>query len=185
MTTQARTVAQQTHVETHAPYLTLFFVLLNYTAMEYVYAKFHTWSLLPVLLIGTAGLLTILTAVVASVYKLHFNRNWVYLTMVPAVFLGVTPTPLIAGLMILAVTKATLVGMWFMHLKFEGNWIYLMLVPAGILATVLILGLLPDMTMQPTIEEQEAQEEELAFQGRILPPAPYDLLTCQIRTVAS
>lgn len=174
MTAPARTDDQQTHVETHAPYLTLFFVLLNYTAMEYVYAKFYTSKSLPILLMGVAAGLTILTAVVASMYKLHFNRRWVYLTMVPAIFLSVTPTPLIVGLLILAVTKATLVGMWFMHLKFEGNWIYLMLVPAGILAAVLILGLLPDMTMQTSVEEQEAQEEDLAY----LPvPVPFPALS--------
>ncbi len=161
MTAHNRTLDQQQHVESHAPYMTLFFVLLNYTAMEYVYAKFHTWGSLPLLLIGTAAVLTIATAVAASVYKLHFNRNWVYLTIIPAVFLSITPTPLIAGLLMLAVIKATLVGMWFMHLKFEGNWIYLMLVPAGILAAVLVLGLYPDMVMQTSVEEQASQEEDL------------------------
>lgn len=162
MTAHNRTFDQQQHVESHAPYMTLFFVLLNYTAMEYVYAKFFTWRTLPALLIGTALVLTIATAICASVFSLHFNRRWVYLTMVPAILLGVLPVPLILGLLILAVTKATLVGMWFMHLKFEGNWVYLMLVPAAILAFVFVVALYPDMAMQTTVEEQESREEDLA-----------------------
>ena len=36
--------------------------------------------------------------------------------------------------MVLAITKAFLVGWFFMHLKFEGRWIYMMLVPVGLLA---------------------------------------------------
>ena len=170
MTAHNRTFAQQQHVESHAPYMTLFFVLLNYTAMEYVYAKFYAWRTLPALLIGLCLVLTILTAICTSAFKLHFNRNWVYLTMVPAVLLSLLPVPVILGLLILAVTKATLVGLWFMHLKFEGNWVYLMLVPAGILAAVFVIALYPDMAMQTTVEEQESQEEDLVTAPR---PTPF------------
>ncbi len=54
---------------------------------------------------------------------------------------------LVFGLMALASIKAGLVGMYFMHLKFEGRWIYMMLIPVGILATVVVLGLMPDMVL--------------------------------------
>ena len=163
MTAQNRTLDQQQHVESHAPYLTVFFILLNYTAMEYIFAKYHTaGSTLTVYLIGTALALTILTAVIATIYKLRFNRKWVYLTMIPAVVLALLPIGLIPGLMVLAVTKAALVGIWFMHLKFEGIWVYYMLVPAGILAIIFITALYPDMAMQPTTEQQDAQEENLS-----------------------
>jgi len=162
MTEHNRTFAQQQHVESHAPYMTLFFVLLNFTAMEYFYAKFHgTWSLGPILL-ATAIVLTLLTAIAAAVFHLHFNRRWVYLTMVPALILTIFPVPLILGLLVLAITKATLVGMWFMHLKFEGRWVYYMLVPAGILAVVFVVALYPDMALQTTEQEQETQEEQLS-----------------------
>ena len=52
---------------------------------------------------------------------------------------------LLAGLMALAITKAFLVGWFFMHLKFEGRWIYMMLVPVCFLALVVVLGLTPDV----------------------------------------
>ena len=59
---------------------------------------------------------------------------------------------LVLGLVALAVAKATLVAMFFMHLKFEGRWVYLLLVPAGVLATALVLALVPDMAMPPRDE---------------------------------
>jgi hypothetical protein len=52
---------------------------------------------------------------------------------------------LVAGLMVLAVTKAFLVGWFFMHLKFEGRWVYLMLVPVCLLAVIVVTGLAPDV----------------------------------------
>jgi len=164
MTEAHRTSDQQQHVESHAPYLTVFFVLLNYTAMEYIYARFFHSKGLTLYLIGIALAITILTAVFAKVYGLHFNRNWVYLTMVPAVLLPFMPssTPIL-GLMILALTKATLVGLWFMHLKFEGRWVYYMLVPVGILAVVVTLGLFPDIAMRETEQEQQLQDEQLSL----------------------
>lgn len=163
MTEHNRTFAQQQHVESHAPYLTVFFVLLNYTAMEYVYAKFHTLRILPLALLTTALILTIGTAICSNVFHLQFNRRWVYLTMVPALLLAILPFPLLLGLLILAITKAALVGIWFMHLKFEGNWVYFMLIPAGILAIILTVALYPDMAMQTTIEDQASQEESLSL----------------------
>ena len=175
MTAQNRTLDQQEHVESHAPYLTVFFILLNYTAMEYIFAKYHTaGKVLTIYLIGTALILTIFTAVVARMYKLRFNRKWVYLTMIPAVVLALLPIGLIPGLMALAITKAALVGIWFMHLKFEGTWVYYMLVPAGILAIIFITALYPDMAMQPTTEQQDAQEENLT--DLVRPIAPTGML---------
>ena len=90
---------QELDVESHAPYMKVFWALLVFTILEYLYARF-----LPV---GFAAL--------------------------------------VAGLMVLALTKAFLVGWYFMHLKFEGRWIYLMLVPVGLLAIVVVLGLTPDI----------------------------------------
>ena len=95
------TPEQERHVESHAPYLKVFWSLLVLTVLEYGYAK---------MLEG----------------KISFAT-------------------LVAGLMVLAVTKAFLVGLYFMHLKFEGRWIYLMLVPVGFLAVVVVLGLTPDI----------------------------------------
>ncbi|RUL87193.1 cytochrome C oxidase subunit IV family protein [Tautonia sociabilis] len=52
---------------------------------------------------------------------------------------------LIGGLLVLAVIKAGLVGLFFMHLLFEGRWKYLVLVPTTFLASVTVLGLVPDL----------------------------------------
>ena len=67
--------------------------------------------------------------------------------------------PLVMGLMLFAVIKASMVGWYFMHLKFEGRWVYYMLVPAGILAAVLVLALTPDIAMQPTEDEGTSEDE--------------------------
>ena len=62
---------------------------------------------------------------------------------------------LLVGLLVLAAIKAGLVGWYFMHLKFEGNWVYILIVPAIILATILVLALVPDQAMKPTDEDAE------------------------------
>jgi hypothetical protein len=156
-----RTYDQQQHVESHAPYGTVFFILLNFTALEYIYASFYETPVAKaIMMIVAAVVINIITTIAAAALHLHFNRKWVYLTMIPAVVLGSLQLGLVLGLMILAVTKATLVGMYFMHLKFEGNWVYYMLIPAAILATVFIVALYPDIGMQPG-EESATEGEEL------------------------
>jgi cytochrome c oxidase subunit 4 len=63
--------------------------------------------------------------------------------------------PLSAGaghtlVMVVAVCKAVLVAMFFMHLKYDWFKVYFMVVPALILGTILICALLPDITFGPT-----------------------------------
>src|SRR3954462_14527486 len=113
MTEHNLTYDQQQHVESHAPYIKIFLILLVLTILEYFYAM-----------------------------------------------TGMGLVLLIAGLMALAITKAALVGMYFMHLKFEGRWVYLMLVPACILAMVLVSALWPDMVLHEAPED-EVQETEV------------------------
>ena len=62
---------------------------------------------------------------------------------------------LLGGLLVLAGIKAGLVGWYFMHLKFEGKWVYLLIVPAIILATILVLALIPDQAMKPVDTDAE------------------------------
>src|SRR3954471_13785115 len=112
---------QEMYVESHAPYLKVFFALLIFTVLEYFYA------------------------------------------MMPISF-----PALVVGLLSMAITKAALVGWYFMHLKFEGRWVYFMLVPAGVLATIFVLALYPDIGMQP-VSEQPLSEEEV---GVVLPWQP-------------
>ncbi len=69
---------------------------------------------------------------------------------------------LLGGLLVLAGIKAGLVGWYFMHLKFEGKWVYLLIVPAIVLATILVLALVPDQALKP--EDIEADQT-----GRVAP----------------
>lgn len=156
-----RTYDQQQDVESHAPYMTVFYALLNFTVQEYFYAKYHgnVLGLMGTMLLS--GIVLTGVVVVGSRWAGHpAGRGWVILDLLPALLLTFIHVPLILGLLILAVTKATLVGMFFMHLKFEGNWVYYMLVPAGILAMIFICALVPDVAMQegPAVESTEEGE---------------------------
>ncbi len=75
---------------------------------------------------------------------------------------------LLGGLLVLAGIKAGLVGWYFMHLKFEGKWVYLLIVPACVLATILVLALVPDQALKP----EDIENEET---GQLAPSmgAPY------------
>ncbi|MBX6313886.1 MAG: cytochrome C oxidase subunit IV family protein [Isosphaeraceae bacterium] len=159
---EGHTFDQQQDLESHAPYGLVFFTLLNYTAMEYIYASFHTSHWLPLWLGLTAVLLLALTIIMSGVLRMHLTRGWVWLPLIPAIILSLLPVPLVLGLMVLAVIKASLVGLFFMHLKFEGNWVYLLLIPAAILATVFIVALYPDIGMQPVGETTTEENEEIA-----------------------
>jgi cytochrome c oxidase subunit 4 len=70
--------------------------------------------------------------------------EYVYAMLTQSHFLA-----LVVGLVALAVTKAVLVALFFMHLKFEGRWVYILLVPVGVLATALVLAMVPDIGMPP------------------------------------
>src|SRR5262245_33606746 len=58
-------------------------------------------------------------------------------------------TAVVGFLLILgvAVVKACLVGMYFMHLKYDWGKLYFMIVPAYIIATMMIIVLLPDIVL--------------------------------------
>ncbi len=65
-------------------------------------------------------------------------------------------TALIAGLMTMALVKAALVALYFMHVKFEGRWVYLLMAPVTFLAVVLVLALVPDMAYPSRTEAAPA-----------------------------
>ncbi len=62
-----------------------------------------------------------------------------YMKFLPLLVMG-------ALLIILALVKAVLVGMYFMHLKFEKRTLGIIAMTPLILCTLLILALLPDLT---------------------------------------
>jgi caa(3)-type oxidase subunit IV len=73
-------------------------------------------------------------------------------------------TPFVGFLIILsvAVCKAVLVGMFFMHIKYDWPLLYFMLVPAFILATMMMIVLLPDIVIawhhEPATQTGSASE---------------------------
>jgi cytochrome c oxidase subunit 4 len=76
------------------------------------------------------------------------------LTVLTALEIGVIYLPigkLAIGIMLvgLALTKAILVAMYFMHLKFEKRTIGIIALTPLILCTLLIFALLPDLTATP------------------------------------
>lgn len=52
---------------------------------------------------------------------------------------------LVAGLLAMALTKAVLVAMYFMHVKYEGRWVYFLIVPSLLMATIVVAGAYPDV----------------------------------------
>jgi cytochrome c oxidase subunit 4 len=46
-----------------------------------------------------------------------------------------------------AIVKATLVGMYYMHLKYEWGKLYFMIIPAFILAAMMMVVLMPDIVV--------------------------------------
>ncbi|MFQ5844079.1 MAG: cytochrome C oxidase subunit IV family protein [Planctomycetota bacterium] len=57
---------------------------------------------------------------------------------------GVPRMPLILGLGVMAVIKAALVGMFYMHLRYEGSLIYVIIAVPLLLVLVMVAGFLPD-----------------------------------------
>jgi cytochrome c oxidase subunit 4 len=60
-----------------------------------------------------------------------------------------TLTPVMGFIIILgvAVFKAVLVGMYFMHLKYDWGKLFFMIIPAFILATMFMVVLMPDIVL--------------------------------------
>lgn len=92
--------------------------------------------------------LTVLTAVEIGV---------AYMRVLPLLVMG-------AILVVLALVKAFLVGMYFMHLKFERRTLGIIAMTPLILCTLLILALLPDLTgtKRKSNIAAQAQAEEAA-----------------------
>ncbi len=91
-----RTPEQERHVESHAPYLKVFGVLLVLTILEYAYASFLGLSFLP--LVGGLMALAVIKAGLVGWYFMHlkFEGRWITMMLVPVTFLAFA---LILGLM--------------------------------------------------------------------------------------
>src|SRR5262245_60911323 len=65
-------------------------------------------------------------------------------------------------IMLVAVVKATLVAMIFMHLKFDWNRVYCIVIPVSVMAVMMMIVFLPDMVFAWT---RVNQQEEAAVQS--------------------
>jgi caa(3)-type oxidase subunit IV len=71
-------------------------------------------------------------------------------TLLSFVVNAIFPPPHMTGagiIMIVAVIKATLVGMIFMHLKWDWSKLYFLIVPSFILGEMMMIVLLPDILL--------------------------------------
>ena len=80
--------------------------------------------------IGIAVTLGVLTVVSYLADLMHMSRSGLVMVVLSV-----------------AVVKATLVATFFMHLKFDWAKVKVMIIPALLLAAVLVLALLPDITL--------------------------------------
>ncbi|HMP03879.1 MAG TPA: cytochrome C oxidase subunit IV family protein [Gemmatales bacterium] len=89
-----------------------------------------------------------------------------FITVSPLWFLGATTGHTLV--MLVAVVKALLVAMFFMHLKYDWNKLYFMFVPTLTIATLLPCVLLPDITFSQTRIIHFSKD---ANAGTVPPPA--------------
>src|SRR5262245_26810988 len=54
-----------------------------------------------------------------------------------------------------AIIKATLVAMYFMHLKWDWSLLYFLIIPAFILGTMMMVVLMPDILLGPSRDAAE------------------------------
>jgi cytochrome c oxidase subunit 4 len=81
------------------------------------------------------------------------------------VFLPIAKLVIAAMLIILALVKAALVAMYFMHLKFEKRTLGIIALTPLILCTLLIIALLPDLTGAPHKSTSAAAAEPVQEQA--------------------
>lgn len=102
------------------------------------------------------------------------------LTVLTALEIGATFLPiarLLIGILLvgLAMTKASLVAMYFMHLKFERRTLALIAITPALICTFLVLMLLPDITSSTrrpvTAAAQTAPQGEQPAEQQTAPPA--------------
>jgi len=106
----------------------------------------HNGPLVKLYLVIFAALAIFTLVSFVANYAAHREQGWLTTTQSFVIILGV------------AIIKAVLVAMFFMHLKFDWGRVYFMIVPVLFLGTMLVIVLLPDIV--------------LAWKGPNPPPQP-------------
>ncbi len=86
---QNLTTEQEIRGETHAPYMTVFWLVLGLTALEYAYATFTRVGFGT--LVGGLMAMAMVKVFLVGWYFMHlkFANKWVYLMLAPAAVLSV------------------------------------------------------------------------------------------------
>jgi len=84
-----------------------------------------------------------------------------------------------SGMIAVSCAKATLVILFFMHLKWEANWKYVLTVPASIMSIFLMLMLVPDIGLRTRhynqarlLHSAPRESVEKRIEHLLLPEAP-------------
>jgi len=80
------------------------------------------------------------------------------------VYLPISQLGVAVVLILLALSKASLVAMYFMHLKFEKRTLGIIALTPLILCTLLIIALLPDLTGTPRDSSQKRAAQTAAIE---------------------
>ena len=82
------TADQESQVETHTPYLAIFWIVVGLTGLEYAYASFTRVSFGT--LVGGLMLMAAVKVFLVGWYFMHlkFANRWVYLMLIPAAVLS-------------------------------------------------------------------------------------------------
>ena len=80
---------QEIQVETHAPYLTIFWVVMVLTGLEFAYATYARVSF--AMLVGGLMAMALIKVFLVGWYFMHlkFANRWVYVMLIPAAVLSV------------------------------------------------------------------------------------------------
>ncbi len=88
---------------------------------------------------------------------------------VGAVYLPIGRIGVAVILILLALTKAALVAMYFMHLKFEKRTLGIIALTPLVLCTLLIIALLPDLTGTPRSSATKKAEAAAQAEAELAP----------------
>jgi cytochrome c oxidase subunit 4 len=94
--------------------------------------------------------------IIAVVLSVATASSFIFNSMARAHIIGVV----VAFVLILsvAILKATLVGMYFMHLKWDWKLLYFLIIPVFIMGTMMMVVLLPDIFIGPSKDMAEGFE---------------------------
>jgi cytochrome c oxidase subunit 4 len=101
----------------------------------------------------TFGVYMVIFAVLSVCTAVSFIANWIERGG------GITIYTAVLIIMIVAIIKATLVTMYFMHLKWDWNRIFFILIPLMILTVMMIVVLLPDVSLSELPQPGGADEQ--------------------------